>query len=260
MCSHISQHILHTLSNVPESLKEQVGKVLPCGFCGRSGLPECAIRIKVFANGPPSLETEVYLSLRLQDRRTHLAGMCPSDARFATLVLPPEPGKSSCKIIPTFVDAVWRYNMVEHVLSQHQEYSVPGHREAGAPLPAEVWESMRLTDLEQTAAQIPKEHWQVGQEGDKENVPVSGSRTRKHPALESAASLPSKRPRYRRIVVAIGERQKVVLFVVMRFLTLFLLLGFLYVVQLVLIKVWEPKYFGRVTTNRTLITRLANVE
>ncbi|KAG1905535.1 uncharacterized protein F5891DRAFT_906066, partial [Suillus fuscotomentosus] len=50
-------------------------------------------------------------------------------------VLPPEPRKSTCKIISTFVNAVWRYNMAEHVLSQHEEYSMPGHREAGVPLP-----------------------------------------------------------------------------------------------------------------------------
>lgn len=85
--------------------------------------------------------------------------------------------------------------MVEHVLDQHEEYSVPGHREAGAPLPAQVWESMRLTDLEQIAARIPKEHWQVGREVDKENVIASGSHTRKRPALEPATSLPLKRPR-----------------------------------------------------------------
>ncbi|KAG2340565.1 hypothetical protein BDR05DRAFT_1002386 [Suillus weaverae] len=71
--------------------------------------------------------------------------------------------------------------MVEHVLDQHEEYSVPGHREAGAPLPAEI------------AAQIPKECWQIGQEADKENV-ASGFRTRKRPALKLATSLPTKRP------------------------------------------------------------------
>jgi hypothetical protein len=93
------------------------------------------------------------------------------------------------------VDAVWRYNMVDHILNGHVEYSMPGHRASGIALPAVVWENIRLTDLEQTAARIQKEHWQVGQEGDKENVLLSGSHTRKCPGLESAASLPSKRPR-----------------------------------------------------------------
>ncbi|KAG2740920.1 hypothetical protein P692DRAFT_201727493 [Suillus brevipes Sb2] len=202
MRSHMGQHILRALTNTPESLKEQikVGKVLPCGFCGRSGLPECAIRIKVVANGPPSLETKcIYhfvFKYKFADKgsKNTPCRNVPIRCTLCHPVLPPEPGKLSRKIIPTFIDAIWRYNMVEHVLSQHQEYSVPGHKETGAPLPAEVWESMRLTDLEQTAARIPKEHWQVGREADKENVPASGSRTRKHPGLETAASLPSKCP------------------------------------------------------------------
>jgi hypothetical protein len=90
------------------------------------------------------------------------------------------------------VDAIWRYNMVDHILNGHVEYSVPGNRASGVALLAVVWENIRLTDLEQTTARIQKEHWQVGQEGDKENVPSYGSHTRKCPGLESAASLPSK--------------------------------------------------------------------
>ncbi|KAG1727212.1 hypothetical protein EDB19DRAFT_1914298 [Suillus lakei] len=85
--------------------------------------------------------------------------------------------------------------MVDHILNEHEEYSVPGHRLPGVALPVVVWMGVKLTDLEQTAARIPKERWQVGREGDKENVPASASHTRKRPTLESAASLPSKRPR-----------------------------------------------------------------
>jgi hypothetical protein len=85
--------------------------------------------------------------------------------------------------------------MIAHILNEHEEYSVPGHRACGVPLPAAVWDSVKLTDLEQHAARIPQAHWQVGHEGDKENVSSSKSRTRKRPGLELAASLPSKRPR-----------------------------------------------------------------
>ncbi|KAG2051216.1 hypothetical protein BDR06DRAFT_973933 [Suillus hirtellus] len=165
MHSHIGQHILCALSNMPKSLKEQVGKVLPCRFCGQSGLPECTIQIKVFANGPPSLEMKCInhfvFKYKFADQglKNTPCRNVPIRCTLCHLVLPPEPGKSTCKIISTFVDAVWRYNMAEYVLSQHEEYSMPGRREAGVPLPAEVWEIMKLTDLEQTTTQIPKEHW-----------------------------------------------------------------------------------------------------
>ncbi|KAG1854576.1 hypothetical protein F4604DRAFT_1932636 [Suillus subluteus] len=92
------------------------------------------------------------------------------------------------------IDAVWRYNMVDHILNEHEEYSVPRRRVSGVALPAVVLMDVKLTELEQSASRIAKERWQVGQEGDKENVPASSSRTQKHPALESAMSLPSKQP------------------------------------------------------------------
>ncbi|KAG1782210.1 hypothetical protein EV702DRAFT_1240022 [Suillus placidus] len=165
MRSHIGQHILRALSNTPESLKEQIDLFYVYVRLGRFFLvdfaadqPECAIQIKVIANGPPSLETKCInhfiFKYKFADKgsKNTPCRNVPIRCTLCHPVLPPEPGKSSRKIIPTFIDAIWRYNMVEHVLSHHQEYSVPGHREAGAALPAEVWESMRLTDLEQTAA------------------------------------------------------------------------------------------------------------
>ncbi|KAG1784492.1 uncharacterized protein HD556DRAFT_1451725 [Suillus plorans] len=202
MRSHIGQHILCALSNTPEnvSLKEPVGSVLPCGFCGRSGLPECSITIKVPANGPPVWETKCIYQHTFKygfaetGSKNKPCRNVPLKCALCHPTLPPEPGKSTCRTPVVSVDAVWRYNMVDHILNGHEEYSVPGHRVSGVALLAVVWENIRLTDLEQTAARIQKEHWQVGQEGDKENVPSSGSRTRKRPGLESAASLPSKRP------------------------------------------------------------------
>jgi hypothetical protein len=58
--------------------------------------------------------------------------------------------------------------MVNHILNEHKEYSVPGHRVSGVALPVEVWMGVKLTKLEQSASCIAKERWQVGQEGDKE--------------------------------------------------------------------------------------------
>lgn len=114
-------------------------------------------------------------------------------------VLPPQPGKSMRKAPVLAIEAVWHYNMAAHILDHHNEYTVPGQREAGVPLPMSIWKVMKLTDLEQSASHIPKERWQPlyshSTEQDKENVPAaSGSRT-KRSAMESAGSLPFKRAR-----------------------------------------------------------------
>ncbi|KAG1718200.1 hypothetical protein EDD22DRAFT_855598 [Suillus occidentalis] len=202
MRSHIGQHILCALTNTPESvsLKEPVGSVLPCGFCGRSGLPECSITIKVPANGPPVWETKCAYQHTFKYRFAETGSKnkpcrnIPLKCLLCHPALPPEPGKSIRRSPVVSVDAIWCYNMPNHILNGHEEYSVPGHRASGVPLPAAVWDSVKLTDLEQNAAQIPQAHWQVGHKGDKENVSSSKSRTRKHPGLELAASLPSKRP------------------------------------------------------------------
>ncbi|KAG2124774.1 hypothetical protein BD769DRAFT_1669290 [Suillus cothurnatus] len=200
MCSHVGQHILHALSNTPEKvgLKEPVSSVLPCSFCSRSGLPECSITIKVPANGPPVWEMKCIYQHTFKYEFAETGSKnkpcrnVPLKCALCHPTLPPEPGKSTRRMPVVSVDAIWRYNMVDHILNGHVEYSVPGNRASGVTLLAVVWENIRLTDLEQTAARIQKEHWQVGQEGDKENVPLYGSHTRKCPGLESAASLPLK--------------------------------------------------------------------
>ncbi|KAG1737005.1 hypothetical protein EDB19DRAFT_1637371 [Suillus lakei] len=203
MCSHIGQHILHALSNTPEnvSLKEpvcfffydyctlilihllKVGNVLPCGFCGRSRLPECSITIKVPASSAPVWETKCIYKHTFKygfaetGSKNKPCRNVPLKCALCHPALPPEPGKSTRRTPVVSVNAVWRYNMVDHILNEHKEYSVPGHRLPGVALPVVVWMGVKLTDLEQTAAQIPKEHWQVGREGDKENVPASASHT-----------------------------------------------------------------------------------
>jgi hypothetical protein len=175
--------------------------VLPCGFCGRSGLPECSITIKVPASGPPVWETKCVFQHTFKYRfadtglKNKPCRNVPLKCTLCHPSLPPEPGKSTRRTLATSVDAVWWYNMIKHILNEHEKYSVPGHRTSGVALPVAVWMGIKLTELEQSASRIVKEHWQVGLEGDKENVPASGSHARKCPAFKLAASLPSKRPR-----------------------------------------------------------------
>ncbi|KAG1857407.1 hypothetical protein F4604DRAFT_1931509 [Suillus subluteus] len=100
--------------------------------------------------------------------------------------LPPQPGKTSRRAQAVAVNAIWCYNMTEHILSEHEEYAVPGHKEAGVGLPANVLKAIKLTELEQMAACIPMDR-------NKENIPASTSCPSKRSALESAASMPAKR-------------------------------------------------------------------
>lgn len=97
------------------------------------------------------------------------------------------------------VDAIWRYNMLEHVMSVHEEYSVPRRRSEGVELPASMRNIMVLTDLEQSTARIPKEHWitppNVSSGSDKENVPTSSSRPLKRSVTASTSYKPAKRSR-----------------------------------------------------------------
>jgi hypothetical protein len=83
------------------------------------------------------------------------------------------------KVPALAVDVIWCYNMLEHVMSAHEEYSIPGRRSEGVELPASMRDSMVLMDLEQSTTRIPKEHWinipNVSSGSDKENVPNPSS-------------------------------------------------------------------------------------
>ncbi|KAG1772528.1 hypothetical protein EV702DRAFT_1048648 [Suillus placidus] len=208
--AHIGQHILRASTNTPEkiSLKEPVGNVLPCGFCGRSGLPECTITIKVPVSGTPDWETKcTYRHLFKYGFADH--GSKNNPCRNVPLkcglcypILPPEPGRKLRKVQAAFVQSIWHYNMTAHILSNHEEYAIPGCREAGVVLPESVWKSMELSELEQASAGILQEYRQPSHsaaapvEQEKENIPLaSGSRCLKRSATASVGPMTSKRAR-----------------------------------------------------------------
>ncbi|KIK33802.1 hypothetical protein CY34DRAFT_31162, partial [Suillus luteus UH-Slu-Lm8-n1] len=163
MRDHVGHHILRALTNTLEEppLKQEVGLTSPCGFCGCSGVPECTIRITVPSSGAPTWETGCkykhlfrYGSVDSGSKNKPCRNL-PLKCGLCHPVLPPQPGKSTCKAPVLAVEAVWRYNMAAHILDHHNEYAVPGQREAGVPLPMSVWKVMKLTDLEQSASHIP---------------------------------------------------------------------------------------------------------
>ncbi|KAG0699780.1 hypothetical protein DFH29DRAFT_1001713 [Suillus ampliporus] len=203
--SHVSQHILRASSNTPEqiSLKEPVGDILPCGFCGRSGLPECVITIKFPVNGAPVWETKCAYKHQFkygfaeQGSKNKPCRNVPLKCGLCHPLLAPEPSKTSRRAPVVAVESIWRYNMPAHILSEHEEYAVPGCREVGVLLPDSVWKAMELNDLELTTARIPMERRSLYGTPGKENIPASasGSRSLKRSATESAGSIPSKHAR-----------------------------------------------------------------
>ncbi|KAG1743139.1 hypothetical protein EDB19DRAFT_1633376 [Suillus lakei] len=166
MRNHMGQHILRALSNTPEEviLKEPVSDTLPCGFCGRSGQPECAITITMPAKAATTWDTKCmyqhqfhYTSTKTGSKNMPCCNL-PLKCELCHPILPPAPGKTTRKTAVIPVSAVWCYNMHEHIFQEHEEYMVPGQRDIGVPLPISVWREMKLTDLEQTALHIPKTH------------------------------------------------------------------------------------------------------
>lgn len=143
------------------------------------------------------------MALRTQARRTHQDSRnVPLNCYLCHPALIPELGKSKRRAHEGYVEGVWHYNMVEHILAEHEEYAVPGHREIGAALPEGVWLTMKLEELEQKAAGIPRERFQVSPPPammtthDKENHPVaSGSRKLKRSGTQIGTSRPSKKAR-----------------------------------------------------------------
>ncbi|KAG2044115.1 hypothetical protein BDR03DRAFT_977769 [Suillus americanus] len=60
----------------------------------------------------------------------------PLKCKLCNPTLPPEPGRTFRRALLAAVDAVWRYNMPEHILKEHEEYAIPGYKMMGVPLPA----------------------------------------------------------------------------------------------------------------------------
>ncbi|KAG1730826.1 uncharacterized protein EDB91DRAFT_1349521 [Suillus paluster] len=81
-----------------------------------------------------------------------------------------------------FVDAVWRYNMIQHLDDVHPQYAHPKNP-TGLPLPLDILNTFMLTCLEQRDAGIPELQWLMplfDLDDDKENQPGPSARKRKN--------------------------------------------------------------------------------
>ncbi|KAG1869381.1 hypothetical protein DFJ58DRAFT_697675 [Suillus subalutaceus] len=189
MRAHVGIHILRSsrgVTSVEDNLKEQVGLHQPCGFCGRSGHEECKIQIKIANSGAvskvesscPYAHTFRYPNADIGSNNRPCRNV-PLKCELCHPSLTPITGKKSRTAAP-FIDAVWRYNMIQHLEEVHPQYAHPENL-TGYPLPVQILNSFMLTALEQEDANIPMARWLMPLfEGEKENVPVgSSSRKRK---------------------------------------------------------------------------------
>ncbi|KAK7016105.1 hypothetical protein R3P38DRAFT_3569764 [Favolaschia claudopus] len=157
--AHIGAHILRRIrqSGEPEPKKKgrggeeaaavivrtQVGNTMPCGYCGRSGRPEC------------------HISMKLDSKKNEINCKCTYRANFQFKTADEGRTPGSCRNVPIlcglcppparktdWVPAVWRYNMPEHLRTQHSEYASPQQPE-GIPLPYNIWESMKISREEE---------------------------------------------------------------------------------------------------------------
>jgi hypothetical protein len=91
--------------------------------------------------------------------------------------LAPITGKKSRTTAP-FIDAVWHYNMIQHLEEVHSQYAHP-KKLIGHPLPVQILASFTLTALEQEDMNILMVQWLMPLfEGKKENV-ANGSGSHK---------------------------------------------------------------------------------
>ena len=147
--SHMGGHILRSIREVPKELATPVGQLLPCGFCGSSGNPHCAIKLKktkqateVVTNCPHKVPFKYGFAEKGSDSRP-----CRNVPVVCTLC-PHRERETNAKA------AVWRYNMKQHLNITHPEYAHPG-KLLGLPLPTEMVHVVIITIQEEKKLGVP---------------------------------------------------------------------------------------------------------
>ncbi|KAJ7498345.1 hypothetical protein B0H11DRAFT_1642706, partial [Mycena galericulata] len=162
--AHMGGHILRRLRNSgelqPKRKAQGVSDTIPCGFCGRSGRPECQVFMKPNSK-KNEIQTKCQYAVNFQ-YKTANEGNSKGACRNVPII---------CGLCPTaqrkndVVPAVWRYNMAEHLKTQHPEYASPQQPE-GLPLPYAIWKSSEITHEEEVSMGvkeflIPRQFTQV---------------------------------------------------------------------------------------------------
>ncbi|KAI6003280.1 hypothetical protein F5J12DRAFT_700378, partial [Pisolithus orientalis] len=137
--SHMGMHILHASQGIEESgLHSTVGNMFPCGFCGHLGHPDCTIKLKT--------------TKHMKEIDTCCAYQVPFKYGFGDA--------HPCCNVPVVCllcvhwDAVWHYNMQQHLNFFHPKYTHPG-KVMGHPLPHQVFNLLYVMPIEEKKAGVP---------------------------------------------------------------------------------------------------------
>ncbi|KAL0960227.1 hypothetical protein HGRIS_011861 [Hohenbuehelia grisea] len=151
---HIGLHILRAMRGILETLKLPVAESLPCGFCGTSACPPHLKRKKrngvVMFTVETSCPYEVPIRYGMAAKGSTTTPCCNVPV-ICDLCVQPANARS------TTDQAIWRYNMAEHLSTHHAEYASPNNPE-GIPLPLTVWDATSISREEELGVGIPPTH------------------------------------------------------------------------------------------------------
>ncbi|KAI0686301.1 hypothetical protein C8T65DRAFT_591318 [Cerioporus squamosus] len=150
--NHVGHHLLRSLRHIPETLLGiSVGKSMPCGFCGRSGITSCQ-QLFLTSGKNPQAKSGCLYAHTFQYRPSlvsKLGGMVCTN----TPILCSIPGCTRCT--GNYLSAIWKYNMEEHLRLEHPGYSWDGFH-PGTIVP-DLLSAMHITREEEEAMKIPAE-------------------------------------------------------------------------------------------------------
>lgn len=124
---------------------------MPCGFCGQSGITSCSqIYLTVGKNpqakGECAYAHSFYYKNRLEStgkmRCTNTPILCPID--------------SCTRRVGKLYTAVWKYNMPEHIATQHPGYLIDGY--ADSVVVPNLHAAVKISIDEHRALQVPDDH------------------------------------------------------------------------------------------------------
>jgi hypothetical protein len=163
---------------------------MPCGFCGRSGISSCG---------------EVYLTKgshpQAQSNCRHANKFHYAPSLKSTNSTPSTNVPILCEIpgctgqVGQKWTAIWKYNMEEHIRSEHPDYSDLDNLEHGAPLPSTLIKSMLITREEEERLGIPREKIPPKPSLPSNDTAPSQSRKRGRAGTLAAISQTAKRNR-----------------------------------------------------------------
>ncbi|KAJ6609018.1 hypothetical protein B0H10DRAFT_1769221, partial [Mycena sp. CBHHK59/15] len=141
---HVGKHILLARQKVPEpGLFEEIGTIMPCGYCGRSGT--CSITLqKTATTHQPASDCASARSFSIAAALKGSKSTPCTNAPVLCMLCPQDPKQKDRP-------AVWRYNMLQHIHTSHTNHAPPSN----IP-PDEVTKITLITREEQVEVGVPE--------------------------------------------------------------------------------------------------------